>query len=82
MQKDFTLTLRNGVLTHRAGLNPAADASVSLSRDTLEKISLKQLDFPTAMQKGLVKLQGNGQKFGLLMGSLETFGPQFNIVTP
>ncbi|MGA5588713.1 alkyl/aryl-sulfatase [Pseudomonas siliginis] len=82
VQRDFTLTLRNGVLTHRAGLNPAADASVSLSRDTLEKISLKQLDFPTAMQKGLVKLQGNGQKFGLLMGSLDTFGPQFNIVTP
>lgn len=82
VQKDFTLTLRNGVLTHRAGMNPAADASVSLSRDTLEKISLKQLDFPTAMQKGLVKLQGNGQKFGLLMGSLDTFGPQFNIVTP
>lgn len=82
VQRDFTLTLRNGVLTHRAGLNPAADASVSLSRDTLEKISLKQLDFPTAMQNGLVKLQGNGQKFGLLMGSLDTFGPQFNIVTP
>jgi len=82
VQRDFTLTLRNGVLTHRAGLNPAADASVSLSRDTLEKISLKQLDFPTAMQKGLVKLQGNGQKFGLLMGSLDTFGPQFDIVTP
>lgn len=80
--KDFNLILRNGVLTHRAGLNPAADASVSLSKDTLEQISLKQLDFPTAMQKGLVKLQGNGKKLGELMGSLDTFGPQFNIVTP
>ncbi|MBP5948372.1 MULTISPECIES: alkyl/aryl-sulfatase [unclassified Pseudomonas] len=80
--KDFNLTLRNGVLTHRAGLNPAADASVSLSKDTLEQISLKQLDFPTAMQKGLIKLQGNGKKLGELMGSLDTFGPQFNIVTP
>ena len=82
LQKEFNLTLRNGVLTHRAGLNPAADASVSLSKDTLEKISLKQLDFPTAMQKGLIKLQGNGKKLGELMGSLDTFGPQFNIVTP
>ncbi|WP_282357394.1 alkyl sulfatase dimerization domain-containing protein [Pseudomonas sp. PS01303] len=82
LQKDFNLTLRNGVLTHRAGLNPAADASVSLSKDTLEKISLKQQDFPTAMQKGLIKLQGNGKKLGELMGSLDTFGPQFNIVTP
>ncbi|MBS4086013.1 alkyl/aryl-sulfatase [Pseudomonas rustica] len=82
LKKDFNLTLRNGVLTHRAGLNAAADASVSLSKDTLEKISLKQLDFPTAMQKGLIKLQGNGKKLGELMGSLDTFGPQFNIVTP
>jgi alkyl sulfatase BDS1-like metallo-beta-lactamase superfamily hydrolase len=80
--QDFNLTLRNGVLTHRSGLNPAADASVSLSKATLEQISLKQLDFPTAMQKGLVKIQGNGKKLGELMGSLDSFSPQFNIVTP
>jgi len=80
--KDFTLTLRNGVLTHRAGLNPQADAGVSMSKATLEQISLKQLDFPTAIQKGLVKLQGNGKKLGELMTSLDTFAPQFNIVTP
>ncbi|WP_448090587.1 alkyl/aryl-sulfatase [Pseudomonas azerbaijanoccidentalis] len=80
--KDFTLTLRNGVLTHRAGLSPQADAGVSMSKATLEQISLKQLDFPTAIQKGLVKLQGNGKKLGELMSSLDTFAPQFNIVTP
>ena len=80
--KDFTLTLRNGVLTHRAGLNPQADAGVSMSKATLEQISLKQLDFPTAIQKGLIKLQGNGKKIGELMGSLDSFSPQFNIVTP
>ncbi|PWK30697.1 alkyl/aryl-sulfatase [Pseudomonas sp. OV226] len=80
--KDFTLTLRNGVLTHRAGLNPQADAGVSMSKATLEQISLKQLDFPTAIQKGLIKLQGNGKKIAELMGSLDTFTPQFNIVTP
>jgi len=80
--KDFNLTLRNGVLTHRNGLNPAADASVSLSKATLEQISLKQLDFPTAIQKGLIKLQGNGKKLGELLGSLDSFSPQFNIVTP
>ncbi|WP_130907378.1 alkyl sulfatase dimerization domain-containing protein [Pseudomonas sp. Sample_16] len=80
--KDFTLTLRNGVLTHRPGLDPQADASVSMSKTTLEQISLKQTDFPTAVQKGLVKLQGNGKKLGELMSSLDTFAPQFNIVTP
>ncbi|POF41656.1 alkyl/aryl-sulfatase [Pseudomonas laurylsulfativorans] len=80
--KDFNLTLRNGVLTHRTGLNPQADAGVSMSKATLEQISLKQLDFPTAIHKGLIKLQGNGKKLGELMSSLDTFSPQFNIVTP
>lgn len=81
-KKEFNLTLRNGVLTHRAGLNPQADASVSMSKATLEQISLKQMDFPMAIQQGLVKLQGNGKKLGELMSSLDTFAPQFNIVTP
>ncbi|WP_339544491.1 alkyl/aryl-sulfatase [Pseudomonas sp. RA_35y_Pfl2_P32] len=78
----YNLTLRNGVLTHRAGSNPQADAGISMSKATLEQISLKQLDFPTAIQKGLVKVQGNGKKLGELLGSLDTFSPQFNIVTP
>jgi alkyl sulfatase BDS1-like metallo-beta-lactamase superfamily hydrolase len=82
LNKDFNLTLRNGVLTHRAGLNAQADAGVSMSKATLEQISLKQLDIPTAIQKGLITLQGNGKKLGELMGSLDTFAPQFNIVTP
>ncbi|QXH63936.1 alkyl/aryl-sulfatase [Pseudomonas azerbaijanorientalis] len=82
LNKDFNLTLRNGVLTHRAGLNAQADASVTMSKATLEQISLKQLDIPTAIQKGLIKLQGNGKKLGELMTSLDTFAPQFNIVTP
>jgi len=82
LNQDFNLTLRNGVLTHRAGLNAQADASVTMSKATLEQISLKQLDIPTAMQKGLIKLQGNGKKLGELMSSLDTFAPQFNIVTP
>ena len=80
--EDYALTVRNGVLTHRAGLNAQADAGVTMSKATLEQISLKQLDIPTAIQKGLIKLQGNGKKLGELMTSLDTFAPQFNIVTP
>lgn len=78
----YNLTLRNGVLTHRAGLNPKADASLSMNKATLEQISLKQLDFPTAMQKGLIKVEGNGKKIAELLGTLDSFSPQFNIVTP
>lgn len=78
----YNLTLRNGVLTHRSGSNPQADASISMNKATLEQIALKQLDFPTAIQKGLVKLQGDGKKLGQLLGNLDTFSPQFNVVTP
>ncbi|WP_095143355.1 alkyl/aryl-sulfatase [Pseudomonas sp. Irchel s3b6] len=78
----YNLTLRNGVLTHRSGSNPQADASISMNKATLEQIALKQLDFPTAIQKGLVKLKGDGKKLGQLLGSLDTFSPQFNVVTP
>ncbi|MNT78705.1 hypothetical protein D3C72_2179590 [compost metagenome] len=53
-----------------------------MNKATLEQIALKQLDFPTAIQKGLVKLQGDGKKLGQLLGSLDTFSPQFNVVTP
>ncbi|SEN59020.1 Alkyl sulfatase BDS1, metallo-beta-lactamase superfamily [Pseudomonas sp. ok272] len=81
-EQAYNLTLRNGVLTHRAGNNPQADASVRMSKSTLEQISLKQVDFPTALQKGLIKLEGNGKKLGELLTSLDTFSPQFNIVTP
>ncbi|MND88965.1 hypothetical protein D3C80_810060 [compost metagenome] len=76
------LTLRIGVLTHRTGSNPQADAGVSMAKSTLDQISLKPLDFPTAIQKGLVKLEGNGQKLGELLGAMDSFSPQFNIVTP
>ncbi|NCE89375.1 alkyl/aryl-sulfatase [Pseudomonas sp. L13] len=78
----FNLTLRNGVLTHREGINPKADAGLSMSKVTLEQISLKQLDFPTAVEKGLIKIEGNGKKLVELLESLDTFSPQFNIVTP
>ena len=81
-EKAYNLTLRNGVLTHREGTNPQADASISMSKATLAQIGLKQLDFPTAIQKGLIKLEGNGKKLGELLTSIDTFSPQFNIVTP
>jgi len=78
----YNLTLRNGVLTHRGGSNPQADVSISMNKATLEQIALKQLDFPTAIQKGQIKVQGDSKKLGQLLGSLDTFSPQFNVVTP
>ncbi|MGE8065265.1 alkyl/aryl-sulfatase [Pseudomonas sp. NPDC089569] len=81
--QSFSLTLRNGVLTHRIGqLAPQADLTVKMDKATLDKISLRQLDFPNAAKQGLVKLDGNAKKLGELLGMLDSFDSQFNIVTP
>ena len=83
LNKPFALTLRNGVLTYREGVRHAkADATVTMSKPTLDRISLRQLDLPTALKQGDVTIEGDGQKLAALMGMLATFTPAFNIVTP
>jgi alkyl sulfatase BDS1-like metallo-beta-lactamase superfamily hydrolase len=81
--KAFALTLRNGVLTYREDTqHPKADVSVKMSKATLDRISLRQLDFPTAIRQGDIRLDGDRAKLGELFGMLATFRSQFNIVTP
>ncbi|MGH8432885.1 MAG: alkyl/aryl-sulfatase [Pseudomonas sp.] len=83
LDQPFALTLRNGVLTHRDGqLHAQPDVTVKMAKSTLDQISLRQLDFPTALKQGAIKLEGNGKKLGELLGMLDSFQPQFNIVTP
>ncbi|MFC5695935.1 alkyl/aryl-sulfatase [Pseudomonas sp. GCM10022186] len=79
----FALTLSNGVLTYRENMSHAKpDASVTISKATLDLISLGQLDFPTALKQGDIKLEGDAERFKSLLGMLTRFQPTFNIVTP
>ncbi|RJG08353.1 alkyl/aryl-sulfatase [Massilia cavernae] len=83
LKKPFALTLRNGVLTYREGSKHArADATVTMTKATLDRINLRQVDLPAAIKQGEIKIEGKGQKLGELMGMLATFSPSFNIVTP
>ncbi|UVE19553.1 MBL fold metallo-hydrolase [Pseudomonas sp. LS44] len=83
LKQDFALTLSNGVLTYRENSQHAQpDAAVSLSKATLDRISLRQTDFATAIQNGEVKLDGQAGQFKALLGMLGSFTPNFNIVTP
>jgi alkyl sulfatase BDS1-like metallo-beta-lactamase superfamily hydrolase len=83
LKQSFALTLRNGVLTHRDGKQHAkADVSVRMSKAVLDRISLRQLDFATALAQGEVRVEGDAGKLTALLGMLSTFKPAFNIVTP
>lgn len=83
LNKAFALTLRNGVLTYREGSRHAsADATVTMSKSTLDRINLRQTDFQTALGRGDIQVEGNRAKLPELMAALSTFKPMFNIVTP
>ncbi|RKS27315.1 alkyl sulfatase BDS1-like metallo-beta-lactamase superfamily hydrolase [Pseudomonas sp. WPR_5_2] len=83
LDQHFALTLRNGVLTYREHASHAQPvASVTMSKAVLDKISLRQLDFPTALKQGDIKLEGDGERFKAMLGMLTSFQPTFNVVTP
>ena len=71
------------MLNHTEGRQLAnADASVSLTRDTLNKVMLKETTLKDAMGSGAIKVKGNEAKLDELMSYMDNFDFWFNIVTP
>lgn len=61
-----------------AGRRPDRD----LARATLDAIILGETDFQTAAAAGKIELNGDPAKLAELLGMLDTFTPDFPIVTP
>lgn len=78
----YVLELENGVLNHTEGKADNADATVTLSRDTLNNIILQQTTLQQAISSGDVKVTGNQAKLQDVVANLDTFEFWFNIVTP
>lgn len=79
----YKLELENGVLNHTSNSQADnADATLTLSRDTLNKIILKDETLQQAQDKGEVKVTGNADKINELLNSMDKFEFWFNIVTP
>ncbi|EAR2011577.1 SCP2 sterol-binding domain-containing protein, partial [Salmonella enterica] len=79
----YKLELENGVLNHTANAEAKdADATLTLSRDTLNKIILKETTLKQAEESGDVKLTGNGAKLDEMLSYMDKFEFWFNIVTP
>ncbi|SNY62475.1 alkyl/aryl-sulfatase [Enterobacter sp. CC120223-11] len=79
----YKLELENGVLNHTADAqSDKADATITMSRDTLNKIVLKEESLQQAKDKGDVKITGDAGKLDLLLNSMDKFEFWFNIVTP
>ena len=79
----YTLTLENATLTYISGKQAAdADATLTLTRATLDTIMLRQTTFIAAMQSGAIKVEGNPAKLSELWSLFDEFQPMFDIVTP
>ncbi len=78
-----TLALQNSVLRHTLGEHAAqADAAITLERKTLDEISLQRLSFARAVAAGQVRIEGSSAALAELLGLLDTFTPNFEIVLP
>jgi alkyl sulfatase BDS1-like metallo-beta-lactamase superfamily hydrolase len=79
----YALTLQNTALTWSRGAPaPEADASLTLTRATLDVIVLKQISFPDAVKSGRITLEGDATKPGELLSLFDEFKPMFAIVSP
>jgi alkyl sulfatase BDS1-like metallo-beta-lactamase superfamily hydrolase len=79
----YVLNLENCALTHRSGQRAAhADATLTLTRQTLNAIMLTQTTFPEAVGAKKITIEGNPAKLLELLALFDTFSPAFAIVEP
>lgn len=82
-KQNYVLNLENSALSYVADAqSKTADASLTLSRATLDEISLQQTTFPAAIQAGKITVDGKREKVGEMLGLLDTFTPTFPMVEP
>jgi alkyl sulfatase BDS1-like metallo-beta-lactamase superfamily hydrolase len=80
---NYFVELENGVLNHTADTKVNnADATVTLSRETLNNIILQQTKLDDAVSSGAVKISGDKTKLRDVVSCLDTFEFWFNMVTP
>jgi alkyl sulfatase BDS1-like metallo-beta-lactamase superfamily hydrolase len=83
VKEKYALEMVNGVLNHTPGRSAQnADATVTLARETLNQIVLKQATLKNAIASGGVKIAGSEAKLDEMLSYLDSFDFWFNIVTP
>lgn len=81
--KHYMLNLENSALTYIADYNADnADATITLTRETLNAILAEQLSPIEAVFKGDLKIDGSKMAVYDVLGSLDKFSPDFELVGP
>jgi alkyl sulfatase BDS1-like metallo-beta-lactamase superfamily hydrolase len=81
--QNLVVRVRNSALTTSMDTQAAdADATVTLTRATLDEITLQKLTFPQALQSGRITVTGQQARLGELLGMFDTFPAVFPMVEP
>ena len=77
------ITVENGVLIHEAGIqDPAAGATLRLSRPDLLMTLLAGAPLTAALDSGAISIEGDRSLYPALIDLIEPLTPNFPIVTP
>jgi alkyl sulfatase BDS1-like metallo-beta-lactamase superfamily hydrolase len=82
LKRPYSLTVENGVLNHSKRSAPDADAKITLTKSTLDRIQLGETTPEQAIASGDLKVEGKREAFVEFVGLLDRFPFWFNIVTP
>ena len=82
LNKSYSLLIENGVLNYAPRAATNADAKVTLTKNTLDRIQLGELNPEQAIVAGDLKVDGRPEAFVDFVGMLDRFPFWFNIVTP
>jgi alkyl sulfatase BDS1-like metallo-beta-lactamase superfamily hydrolase len=82
LKRNYSLVVENGVLNHARRHVPNADATLTLSKGTLDRIQLGEIKAEQAITAGEMKLTGKREALTEFVGMLDNFPFWFNIVTP
>ena len=74
--------VENGVLTYHTKFVDGPDAKLTLTKETLDNIQLKQVTVDEAVASDALHIDGKKEAFNEFLGLLDTFPFWFNIVTP
>lgn len=82
LKQDYTLFVENGVLNYAPGKIGDANASLTLSKATMNEIQMGKLKLDDGINQNKVKVDGNRDSVSEFIGLMDTFPFWFNIVTP
>ncbi len=82
LKKPYSLLIENGVLNHAPKATANADAKITLTKNTLDRIQLGEITPEQAVTAGDLKVEGRREAFAEFVGMLDRFPFWFNIVTP